>query len=61
MTAWTAIVIPLFMIAKCSLDFIGMEYGSKYQAWTDSSFGGVATCMILMSLGVDMLNLWRRR
>jgi len=57
MTAWTAIVVPLFFIAKCSSDFLVLEYGSKFQVGDDQSFFTMALLYCSISLIIDLGNV----
>lgn len=59
MTAWLAVVAPMCLTAKCCVDFIVLEYGSKFQFITDEQLliGGAALCGY--ALLVDLVNLAR--
>jgi len=61
MSAWTAIVIPIFIIAKCSLDIVGMEYASKYQCMTDHQFIVLLMISVFFSSSVDLRNFFKSR
>jgi len=60
MSAWTAIIIPAFIIAKCSLDFIGLEFSPKHQCSTDQQFFAIAIVFIAFGLIVDITNFWSK-
>lgn len=59
MTAWLALVIPLSVTAKCSVDFIVLEYGSKFRLISDSSFTSLCLLLCLYALLVDFFNAVR--
>lgn len=61
MTAWTAIVIPVFIAAKCALDFIGLEYSPKHQCMTDQQFTIFLMVMIFFSASIDIKNFFKSR
>jgi len=57
MTAWTALVGILLVIAKCALDMIGLEYQAKYQCLTDGQFNTIAWIAIVFAGSIDLCNL----
>jgi len=59
MTAWCAIVVPLFIIAKCSINFLVLEYGSKFQVMTDDHFTYCFALLIVIAVIIDALNCIR--
>jgi len=61
MTVWTAIVAPICLMAKCALDFMGLEYGSRYQAVTDDQF--LFGCVVFCGCAViaDLVNFSRNK
>lgn len=60
MTAWTVLIILMCVMTQCSLDLIGLEYGSDSQFLTDIQFRFVALGCIFMAFCVDMVNTIRR-
>lgn len=60
-TAWTAIVVPMCIIAKCAIDFIGMEYGSDHQCVDDVSFFIVQCGVTAFAVMVDTRNWFGSR
>jgi hypothetical protein len=61
MTAWTAVVVPLMIVAKCAVDFIGMEYGSQHQPLTDNDFLYASIFVSSFASIVDTVNFWRKK
>ncbi|KKN99047.1 hypothetical protein LCGC14_0142920 [marine sediment metagenome] len=63
MTAWTAIVIPLLVVAKCSMDIVGLEYGDKLQMMSDDRFSIMASIVLGIAITIDSINcsFWFRR
>jgi len=62
MTAWTAIVVLIWTIGKCSLDMVGMEYGADAQHFTDQQFVTAGVWFTITALTVDVCNFiayWR--
>lgn len=59
MTAWFAIVMPICLMAKCAIDLMGLEYGSKYQPITDEQFVFCCIFWCGLSLLVDFANMLR--
>ncbi len=59
MTAWLAVVAPICILAKCCVDFIVLEYGSRFKFITDEQllWGCVALCGY--ALLVDFVNFAR--
>lgn len=62
MTAWLAVVAPMCLAAKCCVDFIVLEYGSRFQFVTDGQL--LLGCCVICgyALLVDCVNFvrWRR-
>lgn len=59
MSIWIAIVLPICLMAKCAIDFMGLEYGSHYQPVTDDQFVFMSTVFCGLSIGVDLANMRR--
>ena len=56
MTAWTAIVVSVLIIGRCSLHMVGLEYGSELQPMSDDQFGTISTLAVVFALLVDIVN-----
>ena len=56
MTAWLGVVAPMCLAAKCCVDFIVLEYGSKFRLVTDEQF--IIACVIICgyAIVVDSIN-----
>lgn len=59
MTCWTGTILMLGVIARCSLDFIGLEYGSENQYLTDNSLMYIIAIMSIVALITDIMNSLR--
>ncbi len=56
MTAWTAMFIPTWILAKCGVDFIVLEYGSKFQFISDNNLSFLYIAICGFALFVDIVN-----
>lgn len=56
MTAWTPIVVVLCLLTKCGIDFLGLEYGSKFSFVSDGVLVGICFCSCFYALCIDALN-----
>jgi len=61
MTAWLAVVSPMCLASKCCVDFIALEYGSRFQFVTDGQIQLVCCAMCVYALLVDCVNFFRWR
>lgn len=65
MSAWITIVLPICFLTKCGIDFLVLEYGSKFQFISDDQFLNVCILIFGYALFVDAFNflkvLKRRR
>ena len=59
MTAWTAMVIPMWILAKCGIDFIVLEYGNKFQLISDDNFWFLYIPIVGFAFFVDIVNCYR--
>lgn len=59
MTAWTAVVVAMCLLAKCGVDFIALEYGGEFQFISDDSLIGACAIMCMYALFVDAINFVR--
>lgn len=61
MTAWFSIVAPLCVVVKCCVDFIVLEYGSKFRPMTDQEMITLFAVLGVYTLFVDGVNFFRGR
>lgn len=61
MTAWFSFVIPMFITTKCCIDFIVLEYGSKFRLITDDTLVTALIVVSVYTLLVDSINFFRGR
>ena len=60
MTAWLAVVAPICLGAKCCVDFIALEYGSKFQFVSDKHLLIACICACAYAFFVDVVNFLRK-
>jgi hypothetical protein len=53
----TGLIILVGIMAKCCIDFIGLEYSPKHQCLTDSQFYGILAVCIVLAFMYDVLHL----
>ena len=57
MTAWIVVVLPMCLMAKCTVDFIALEYGVRFQFISDDYLLVICSIMCAYALFVDIVNL----
>ena len=60
MTAWLVVSAPMCILAKCCIDFLALEYGSKFQFISDDQLAIICVAMCLYAGFVDIVNFGRR-
>lgn len=56
MTAWTPVVVVLCLLTKCGIDFLGLEYGSKFRFVSDDVLFGICFVSCFYAICIDALN-----
>ncbi len=56
MTAWTPIIVLLSIMAICTVDIVGMEYGNSNQPFTDQQLKIWIALSICWAMLMDIIN-----